>query len=289
MYKVALFCVGLSLAAIPLAALADAAPPAPPVVAAADADATPAPLERFVMVDGAVTGKTFNELAPGVATGGFGIRAASEVPVIGHNWMAQVDYRQYNFTHTAPATMASGITFACPAGNPGCVTPIGSQTYNAVFNPGPVNFVNTLSASDTTTQIGFGSKIAPKEKYYISVGYMFKGSNYLGYPGENGMGFGIDKMPDLDRVLSFYGNFWVYFNVNGAYTGPTSAALGSLSGYRFTPAYHMYAYRFGFTLSLPHTPVFIDLSDVGDRADVGASAPSDSLHNALFMGAGIKF
>ena len=55
--------------------------------AAQDAKPTPAPPEHFVMIDGAVTGKTFNELAPGAS-----------------------------------------LTFACPAGNPGCVTPIGYQT-----------------------------------------------------------------------------------------------------------------------------------------------------------------
>jgi hypothetical protein len=50
------------LAAIPLAAAAQDAAPAP----------TPAPAERFVMVDGTITGKTFNELTPGAATGGWG-------------------------------------------------------------------------------------------------------------------------------------------------------------------------------------------------------------------------
>ena len=49
-----------------------------------------APPEHFVTVDGAVTGKTYNELAPGTSTGGWGIRAVAEVPVIGHNWVAQL-------------------------------------------------------------------------------------------------------------------------------------------------------------------------------------------------------
>jgi len=279
LFKLAMFCLGSLLAVIPRAAAAQDAAPAP----------TPAPAERFVMVDGTITGKTFNELTPGASTGGWGIRAAAEVPVIGHNWMASVDYRQYDYTHTAPATMANGFTFACPAGNAGCVTPIGYQTYNSQFSPGPMNFVNTLSAQDSTTQIGISTKIAPVERYYIGVGYAIKGSNYLGYPAESGLGFGIDKLPDLDRALSFYGNFWIYFNVNGQYTGPTLPALGTLSGLRFTPAYHLYAYHFGFTYTLRHLPVFVDLSDVGDRADVITAGPSNALHNALSMGAGLKF
>jgi hypothetical protein len=275
--KIAFFCAVLTLAALPLAA------------AAQDAAPTPAPAEHFVTIDGAVTGKTFNELAPGASTGGWGIRGVAEVPVIGHNWAAQIDYRQYNYQHTAPATMANGLTFACPAGNAGCVTPIGYKTYNAVFSPGPMNFVNSLAAQDSTTQFGFGSKIAPIERFYVSVGYVLKNSNYLGYPSQGGMGFGIDKLPDVDRTLSFYGNFWVYFNVGGAYTGPTSAALGTLSAAKFTLAYRLYAYRFGFTYAIPHSPVFVDVSDVGDRADVSSAGPSDSVHNAVFMGAGMKF
>lgn len=292
MFRAAIFAAVMMLAALPFAASAQSVAPSAvsaPVTVAADDAPTPAPIEKFVMVDGAITGKTYNEFAPGTSTGGFGIRAAAEVPVIGHNWMAQIDYRQYNYQHTSLGAMANGVSFACPGGNPGCVQPIGFQTYDRVFNPGPMNFVNAFAATDSTTQIGFGTKIAPVERYYVSVGGVFRGTNATGYPTESGMGFGIDKLPDLDRTLSFYGNFWVYFNVNGNTTGPTSAALGSLSGYPFTVAYRLYAYRLGFTFSLPHTPIFLDLSDVGDRADGSANAPSDAIHNALFMGAGAHF
>lgn len=288
MFRAAVFCVGLILAAIPLAVSAQLAAPTP-MPEPSGPPPTPAPPEHFVMVDGAFTGKTFNELAPGTVTGGWSIRAVGEIPIIGHNWAASIDYRSYNYAHTSVGTMANGITFACPAGNPGCVTPIGYTTYNNVFNPGPMNFLNATNAQDSTTQISLGTKIAPIERFYLSVGGMFRGSNYLNYPLESGFGFGLDKLPDVDRTLSFYGNFWLYFNVAGNYTGPTSAALGTLSGYPFTVAYHMYAYRLGVTYSIPHTPIFVDLSDVGDRADAGANAPSAAEHNALMMGAGWRF
>ena len=125
MFKLAMFCLGSMFAVIPLAAAAQDASSAP----------TPAPVERFVMVDGTITGKTFNELTPGASTGGWGIRAAAEVPVIGHDWMASVDFRQYDYTHTAPATMGNGFTSACPAGNSGCITPIGYQTSMTPSSP----------------------------------------------------------------------------------------------------------------------------------------------------------
>lgn len=280
MYRLALFCMVLALAGVPLAAGAQDAGPAPAPSAA--------PPEHFVTVDGAVTGKTYDEFAPGTPTGGWGIRAAAEVPIIGHNWAAQVDYRQYSYNHKANGGLANGVTFACPAGDPGCVTPIAFQTYDRVFSPGPMNYVHAFSANDSTTQLSLGSKIAPIERFYLSVGYMIRGTNAPGYPTEGGMGFGIDKLPDTDRAFSVYGNFWVYFNVNGNAAGPSSAALGTLSGAPFTVAYRMYAYRLGLTFSLPHTPVFLDLSDVGDRADGSANAPSAAAHNALFIGAGAK-
>jgi hypothetical protein len=289
LFKLSLFFVVLSLAVIPFAASAQVTAPTPPPVTTDDVQPTPAPPERFVMVDGAVTGKTYNELAPGTSTGGWGIKAVDEIPIIGHNWAAQVDYRSYNYQHTSTGATPNGFTFACPAGNPGCVTPIGYQTYDRVFNPGPMNFIGAFGAQDSTTQISLGSKIAPIERYYLSAGYVFRGTNAPGYPTESGMGFGLDKLPDVDRTLSFYGNFWVFFNVGGNTTGPASAALGTLSGYPFTVSYRLFTYRLGATFKIPKTPVFLDVSDVGDRADVTSAAPSDVLHNMLFLGVGTKF
>ena len=232
--------MSLALAAVPLAVSAQVTAPTPAPDVSGNVKPTPAPPERFVMVDGAFTGQTYNELSSGSASGGWGVRALDELPIIGHNWVAQIDYRSYNYQHTAPAG-TQGLTFTCPAGSSACVTPIGYQTYDRAFSPGPSNYVNSFSAQDSTTQIGLGTKIAPIERFYLSVGYVFKGSNYLSYPTESGMGFGIDKLPDVDRALSLYGNFWMYFNVNGKYTGPTAAGLGGFSAYPFTVAYRLFA------------------------------------------------
>lgn len=174
-------------------------------------------------------------------------------------------------------------------GDQGCVTPIGYQTYNSVFSPGPMNYVNAFNVQDWTTQISFGSKIAPTERFYVSVGYLFRGTNAVGYPTEGGLGFGIDKLPDADRTLSFYGSFWGFFDVGGTTTGLTSPALGTLSAYPFTVSYRVYTYKVGLTYKIPHSPLFVDLSDVGDRADITSAAPSAAAHNALRMGLGAKF
>ncbi len=279
----------LALAAVPVAASAQLAVPTPaPTEAPAPPAPTPAP-EHFLSIGGGVTGKTFNELAPGTNTGGYGLRAVYELPIIGHNWAAQVDYRSYNYTHSANGALANGITFACPAGDPGCVTPVGYQTYDRTFTPGPMQYLNTFNAQDTTTQIGLGSKIAPYERYYISAGYIFRGFNYLSYPVQSGFGVGLDKLPDVDRALSVYGGFWEYFTVHSNYTGPVNAGLGALSGQQFDVNYRVFAYRFGATLNVPNTKFFIDLADVGDRADSVGNGPSSAQHNTVLIGAGAKF
>jgi hypothetical protein len=105
----------------------------------------------------------------------------------------------------------------------------------------------------------------------------------------SGLGFGLDKLPDVDRAVSVYGNFWVYFNVNGKYNAPASATLGGFAGYPFTVAYRVFAYRLGATINLPKTPLFFDIAGVGDRSDVTSAAPSASVHGELLVGIGSKF
>jgi hypothetical protein len=286
--KATILCIGLALAAVPLAAAAQVAPPAP-AATASPAPPQPLPPEHFLNVDGGVAGITYNELSPGNPTNGWGIRGVAEVPVIGHNWMAQFDYRSYSYNHAAQGLVPNGVVFGCPGvGDQGCVTPVAASTYNATFNPGPINYLNAVNANDSVTQIGLGTKIAPVERYYISVGYVFRAFNYLNYPVQTGLGFGLDKLPDVDRAISVYGNFWVWFNVQGQYTGPSAGSLGPLSGYKTSMNYRMYTYRIGATFSLPRTPFFLDLSDIGDEETVTSNGPSNEVHNMLLVGAGVK-
>lgn len=279
-----------ALIALPVAASAELTrpTPAPAPTAAPTARPTPAP-ERFVIIDGGFGGKTYNEIAAGATTSGYAFRAVSELPIIGHNWAAQVEYRSYNYAHTALGGQANGLTFACAANDPGCITPVGSATYNRVLSPGPKIYLNAFNAQDSTTQIGLGSKIAPYERYYISAGYIFRSFNYLGYPVQSGFGVGLDKLPDVDRALSVYGSFWEYFTVHSLFTGPTAGSLGTLSGATFNVNNRVFAYRFGATLNVPGTNFFVDLSDVGDRGDTVGNAPSAFTHNQVLVGAGAHF
>ncbi len=281
MLRSAIFAIGLALVAVPLAAAAQDTPGPQP---------SPLPAEHFVSVDAAFGGKTSNELSNGSTNSGFGVRGVFETPIAGHNWVGQIDYHSYTYKHAANGALANGVYAGCPTANdPGCVTPIGYKTFNSVYTPGPVNYLNAFNATDSTAQIGLGSKIAHVERYYVSVGYMIRSFNYLNYPTMSGLGFGLDKLPDVDRAISVYGSFWAYFNVGGKYDAPASGALGGFANYPFTVAYRMFTYRLGATFAIPKSPIFVDLNGAGDRADVSASGPSSSVHGAFGAGVGLKF
>ena len=290
MLKAWFFGLVVALLAVPVAASAQLAipTPAPAPTVAPSPRPTPVP-ERFVSIDGGFGGKTYTELAGGATTSGYAFRAVDEMPIIGHNWVGQVEYRSYNYAHKALGGQPNGLTFACAANDPGCVTPVGYGTYDRVLTPGPSIYVNAFNAQDTTTQFSLGSKIAPYERYYISAGYLLRSFNYLSYPVQSGFGVGLDKLPDVDRALSIYGSFWEYFTVHSLYTGPTSPALGTLSGATFNVNNRVFAYRFGATLNVPGTSFFVDLSDVGDRGDTVGNAPSSFTHNQILVGGGLHF
>jgi hypothetical protein len=288
LFKAWFFVLVAALLALPVAASAQLAIPTPAPTVEPMSRPTPTP-ERFVTIDGGFGGKTYNELAGGATTSGYSFRAVDELPIIGHNWVGQVEYRSYNYPHTALGGQPNGLTFACVANDPGCVTPVGYGVYDKVLSPGPEIYVNSFNAQDTTTQVSLGSKIAPYERYYISAGYLFRSFNYLSYPVQSGFGLGLDKLPDVDRALSVYGSFWEYFTVHSLFTGPTAGSLGTLSGATFNVNNRVFTYRLGATFQVPGTSFFVDLSDVGDRGDTVGNAPSSFTHNEILVGGGLHF
>jgi len=261
-------------------------------VAAAQTSPTPAPartpmvLERYAIFDGATSGTTYNELSPGNSTTAINLRAGMEFPILGHTWMATIDYGTWRYPHTANANLPAGITANCPAGDPGCVTPIGFATFNAAGGPPVMLFVPGFRPQDTETHIGLSSKISKDQRYYLGAGYIFRNENYLGYPSGRSFGVGMDKLPDFDAPLSFYGSFWQYADVQGNFGGQTSPLLGANSGRPFNVEYKMFTYRLGVALSFRNSPVFIDANVAGNRLDIRNNAPSDITHSGLFVGVG---
>jgi hypothetical protein len=246
--------------------------------------------ERFVVVDVGLSSKVLNELSSGGGSPAtFLVRAAAELPVLGHTYMAKLDFSSYSYAHPANNVFPAGLIAGCPAGDAGCVTPVGYQSYNTVA-PGIALYTPSFRANDTSTQIGFGPRIAKDQRIYLGVGYLWRTFNYGSVPAQAGFGIGIEKLPDFERMFSLYGNIWTYASMSGNFTGPTTPVAGAFSGRSFRVNYRMYTFRVGGTVAFPNSPLFADVSYGGDRLDANSStAPSSIFHGALSLGVGAHF
>jgi hypothetical protein len=273
---------------------------------------TPTPVppparEAFVAGDYLISPKVYNEISPGnTATGSYALRGAIEFPLFSLPAMLEVDYRHYNYPHTAQQTVT-----ACAPGTPGatgCGTVVGNAVYNTgncpsttdqgcvtvvgyqqiiAFNGLGQAYVPALTAQENEGDVRLGFKIFDP-RVYLGAGYLTKTYNYLGMPRLSGAGFGVTKLPDLDHSLSLEGSAWYYPRISGNYTYPTTPLLGSLSGQTIPLAYSSWKYRAGATVRLG-SALFFDLGVAGERANARANAPSDTTVNAPYAGLGIHF
>jgi Copper amine oxidase N-terminal domain len=259
------------------------APPTPVPTAPPTPTPTPTPkpvvYEHFIVGDYIFQPKVYNEFDPGnkgVNGPSFSGRAAAEFPLFGLPWMLEADGRQYSYQHIGDLDSLVPRNTPCIgplAGNRGCVTPIGGV--GSVYVP-------SFSARDRDLDARLGLRIA-NPRIYIGVGYLWQNTNY-GYPQQHGVGFGIDKLPDLDHPLSLFGSYWYFPSVRGNYID----ALGN----NFDLAYRIQKYQAGFTFSpfyKTSAGVFLEGGFEGDIGNNKTNAPSNYRHYGWFGGVGIKF
>jgi hypothetical protein len=161
-----------------------------------------------------------------------------------------------------------------------CVTTVGG--YGQTYVPG-------FQASDTDVDVRFGLKVVDP-RIYIGVGYLWHEGNY-GYPRTSGVGFGIEKLPDLDHVFSVYGSLYYYPSVSGNFQFPGSAPPG-LAGTVQSLSYRDLLYQGGVTFTLGKFDglgVFLDANYLGDNERVKNLAPSSETHSGAAVGIGVKF
>ena len=268
-------------------------PPTPPPTPAPTEEPTVAPTEvptpeptpyrdLFVAGDFLNSPQVYDEFSPGNygknTNGGFSyaIRGAAEFNALGMPWMIEGDYRQYNFPHNqgvaTPGT-PPGLS-PCPSGSDeGCVRIIGGQS---------TTFVPSFLVRDYDFDGRLGLKIA-EPRIFIGVGYIFR-TNNAGYPRLTAAGFGVEKLPDLDRTLSLYGSAWYYPNVRGT-CGTDVCPSGP-----YVLAYNILKTQLGGTYSFgPNQPLFLDFGILGDRGQNKSNAPGGFSHQALYVGLGLKF
>jgi hypothetical protein len=226
--------------------------------------------EHFIVGDYLFDPKVYNEFSPGNkgVSASYAARGAVEFPLFGLPWMLEGDYRSFRYPYTggAPVTVIGGY----------------GQTLPAPF-----------TAKDTDLDGRFGLKVADP-RIYIGLGYLNMQDNY-GYPKQNGVGFGVEKLPDLDQTFSVYGSVYYYPSVNGNFTYPSDAftTAGGLAGTTAKLSDRFLKYQIGVSILLTGSQsefgVFLDGGYLGDSVRGKNLSPSDATHNGAYLGLGLKF
>ncbi len=237
-----------------------AAPTAAPIPAV---NATPFPLptatprpESYLLLDYFLKPKIYNEFSPGNSANAnlWSFRTGEEFRAFQLHLAVDETIDTWIYPHNCNG-----------AGDPQCmVTTIGGNGSA---------YVPAFQALDRTTETHLGIKIA-EPRVYLAAGYMVRTSRY-GYPPMLGLGYGLMKLPDLDRPFSLYASVFYYPRVKG---GNGLYDLG----------YHVTSYRAGFTYALGQSPLFVDGGVVGDSGSNAFNAPSGFTHNGAFLGLGLK-
>lgn len=248
---------------------------APPTVAPVTTPAptpTPAPVaspykDVFVAGDYIFSPKVYNEFSAGNtgnSNGSYAVRGAMEFDLGNLPWMIEGTYQQLQYPHNCTTPTSVPPSADC------FVTTIGGKGSTAV---------PAFTARDYEGDVRLGLRVF-SPRVYVGIGYLWKTGNY-GYPRLGGLGYGIEKLPDLDQPFSIYGSAWYYPNTKGTFTDP--------SGTSFSLAYNILKYQIGGAYVFGKSPVFIEAGWIGDRGTNKTNAPVDYTANGPYVGLGIKF
>ncbi len=228
---------------------------------------TPAPVatpykDLYIAGDYIISPKIYNEFSPGnTGTSSYAIRGAWEFDLFNLPWMLEGNFEQYGYPHNCTTFDPTGATTTADC----FVTTIGGAGSTQV---------PAFSARDSDVDARFGLKIADP-RIYVGIGYLWRNNNY-GYPRETAFGYGVEKLPDLNQPLSFYGSAYYYPNAKGAYNG-------------LDLAYNILKYQIGVNYVLGNSPIFLDLGWMGYDGTNKSNAPSNTTANGPYAGIGIKF
>jgi hypothetical protein len=126
--------------------------------------------------------------------------------------------------------------------------------------------------TDWDGRLGVGLQ---SSKLFLVASYGQRRNNY-GYPNLQGVGFGIEKLPDFgDNLVSYFGSYLWY---------PRFGAGNTLQ-------YGMYKYQAGLAVHPKDSriPVYAELGYMGDYAYNKLNAPSYFNDSGVFAGLGLHF
>jgi Copper amine oxidase N-terminal domain len=243
-------------------------PPPPP---------TPRPLlgETFVAGDYIISPKVYNEFSPGnTGTASYAIRGAGEFSLGSIPFMLEGSYERWQYPHNCSAASSTG--------------PFAAQCYVTIVGGGGTSPVLTNTGlTDQDVDGRFAVRVL-QPRIYVGVGYIWVSTNY-GYPNMNGVGYGIEKLPDLNHNLSFFGSVWYYPNVSGTGNFQIENSGAGFHSEQFPLSYNILKYQVGVDLGFGNSPIFIDLGWMGDNWSNKQNAPIGRTYNGPFAGLGFRF
>ncbi len=178
-------------------------------------------------------------------------RAVFEVPLGQYNVYVGAEARQYTY----------------PSGGR-VVTTLGGR-----------GFVPAFTQTEYDQDVRAGIKVTGP-RIYGAVSYLRRGSNFE--PNQRGLGYGIEKLADVDQNFSLHGSVFFYPNVGGRY-GVTGFGDG------FGVSYRVVRYLIGASIQPNHSPLFLDVGFLGDRSHPRTDAPVGFNHQGPYAGLGIHF
>jgi hypothetical protein len=122
-----------------------------------------------------------------------------------------------------------------------------------------------------------------KPKFMIGIGYIQLSNNW-GYPNITAGGVGLEKLPDFEGPLGWYGSFFYYPNTRGIYTVQSGPGVGV----SYTVAYYTYKGDIGIDYQFA-SPFYLYLGYSGDRMAAKQAAPVSETHSGPYIGLGFKY
>ena len=245
--------------------------PTPPPTPVATPVPTPVPTPKpYVPIGFAQGGFNLHQVANEFSPAGNHTTGAwtAEAGLFLGPWAVTANVRedQYRTTHNAQD----------PSGNP--------QTQFTTIDNGTA-FIPVSSQTLTDWDARLEYQII-KPRINIAGSYLNTWTNY-GYPKLTGAGFGLDKLPDFQSDLGWYGSFMYYPNIKGSYTiaGPAEVTSPNL-GQTFFQQYSLFKYDIGITYG---KRIYVLVGYNGDRFLVKQNAPLSQTHSGPYAGLGFSF
>jgi Copper amine oxidase N-terminal domain len=149
---------------------------------------------------------------------------------------------------------------------------------------GGVAFTPVFLARQSSLDARLLYKVAAP-RIYVGAGYIHTANNY-GYPQLNGLGGGIEKLPDLKRGINLFGSAFYYPAASGNYTIMNPASINAGKTYR--QQYQILKYDLGLALATERSPLYLYGGVSGEHYTAKQNAPIGQTHDGPYIGLGVK-